>query len=443
MAGKKRLPIAIIAVLLVFSCPLSPNAQAQVNDSLIEVYQRKMDRYLAKQSTVKHLYSIDHEGIKLYPSLGHKRQNQPEITIEWSEVDLMSNLFTYTDRDYQLHIYEEKSNGTLDPNVSHAVQIFRNAHGPTISPSEAKPLRGFKVAIDPGHLANDMQTAKAEGRFIEIRLPSGEMASFFEADLAFSTAMLLKDSLEQLGAEVMLTRDRDNLSASGKSFRAWIENDLKWLLKKKGMSQYQIKRITTRITNGSPYYRYFLRQDLNARAKKINDFSPDVAIIIHFNADNQNLGWNKPSYQNYGMMFIPGSFLKSELYSREDRYDLLRLLITSTPEKSEILAKAIMNAFEEKIGVPAVIHNDDEPGYLRVAAIYVDDGVYARNLRLCRIINAPLCYGEPLLQDNINELKAFTGNSYKDGIIRSRVKKVASAYFQGILRYAEWLKTKK
>jgi hypothetical protein len=73
----------------------------------------------------------------------------------------------------------------------------------------------------------------------------------------------------------------------------------------------------------------------------------------------------------------------------------------------------------------------------------VKEGIYARNLRLCRLLNTPVCYGEPLLQDNCFELVALSQHNEKTKTISPRVIEVANAYFQGIMKYAEYLKKKK
>jgi N-acetylmuramoyl-L-alanine amidase len=63
------------------------------------------------------------------------------------------------------------------------------------------PLRGLRIAIDPGHIGGSY--AKLEERWYQVR----DTKPVAEGDLTLDTARLLHPRLEALGAEVTLLRD--------------------------------------------------------------------------------------------------------------------------------------------------------------------------------------------------------------------------------------------
>src|SRR5262249_16759859 len=67
---------------------------------------------------------------------------------------------------------------------------------------EGKPLAGFHVALDPGHLGGTW--AKMEERWFKI----GDKEPVQEGDMALHVGKLLKPRLESLGAKVTLVREK-------------------------------------------------------------------------------------------------------------------------------------------------------------------------------------------------------------------------------------------
>jgi N-acetylmuramoyl-L-alanine amidase len=258
--------------------------------------------------------------------------------------------------------------------------------------------------------------------------------------LALTTALILRDSLKALGAEVFLTREKGNYSAMGMHFDEWVQTELVDTLLRKGYSLKQIDKKIGASSRKKLYKEHFLDMDLDARAARINYFNPHFTVVIHFNADVENTGWFQPTVRNYSMAFVPGSYIGGELSNSTERFDFIRTLLTDHMQQSALLSKFVMDEFENHLGVMSVSKYGKKPFYLTNYSIEVEKGVYARNLRLCRLLNTPLCYGESLLQDNIHELEALSKNDLKNGIIAPRIIQVAEAYLYGIKRYAEVLK---
>ena len=261
-----------------------------------------------------------------------------------------------------------------------------------------------------------------------------------EGVLTLHTALILKHLLEEQGAEVMLTRDKPNQTAFGITFKEWLNT----AFKRSVDSSFSINDITeaekdfllTKATQREIFRTYFNNIDMRQRAKKINEFAPDLTLVIHYNVDEKNTGWQKPSTRNYNMVFTPGSFLKNELEKPSDRLAFFRLLLSDDIETSLTAGEYMINSFIENLRVPAASPQDAD--YLTKHCIPLrTQGIYARNLTLTRLIKGSVVYGETLYQDNEKEclLLSKTDTEVYGIKTSARVKQVAEAYFEGVMKY--------
>lgn len=286
-------------------------------------------------------------------------------------------------------------------------------------------LVGVKIALDPGHLGGAY--ARLEERYIDIppSIERKEPIQFDEGTLSFLTAHYLKILLEKEGAIVMITRDQIGKGVYEEGFFDWLKHSSNlW---------------SGQVSLSNLFKRYYNPLDLRARAQKINVFSPDLTIVLHYNShhvEEEYSSNNCVSSKNYNLVFIPGAFCRNELVEEDSRYEFMRLLVTSDLEESTKLSKCILEAFDQKLKVP-VIDASDGARYLEKVCLEVEKGVFARNLALTRLIHGPVCYGETLIQNNIDECLNL---ARKDFVINgvscsSRIKEVAEAYFEGIQTY--------
>ncbi|MCP5506319.1 MAG: N-acetylmuramoyl-L-alanine amidase [Chlamydiales bacterium] len=273
-----------------------------------------------------------------------------------------------------------------------------------------RSLKGLRVALDPGHLGGEY--AELEKRCIKVL-----GIHLHEGDMAYLTALKLKELLEKEGARVMITRPGFGEGALGESFKTWET-------KQKPASEK------------TKFIRYN-REDLYARAEKINAFHPDLTLILHYNSEYSEEDETIPLIdENYAVVFIPGAFSDHELDRERDRYEFLRLLVTETMEQSFKLSRKVAERFAKDLGVPLIDHAKLSPK-LEPYSLLLERGVYARNLILTRLIQSPVCYGEPLLQNHRKEAERLSVN---DGEIQGvrcskRLEEVARAYFEGIKAY--------
>lgn len=346
-----------------------------------------------------------------------------------TRAEIEERLGMFLQKDGAIGNYFSLSNDVLklfnsEGHVEYELKLTSEAAAKQIA--KRQNLIGVKVAIDPGHLGGPYATL--EDRFIDIPL-SLERANpiqFDEGTLCFLTAVYLKLLLEKEGAIVMLTRDRIGAGVYEDDFFDWLKKNTQLWMGEGG----SLKKI---------FGKYYNPLDLRARAKKINDFAPDLTVVIHYNATE--IEGNVPSNHNvsplnYNMIFVPGAFCHNELIDRDSRYEFLRLLVSDDLHSSLSLSKAVLDKLGEHLQVPPISKHDGA-NYLNRVGMKVHEGIYARNLALTRLIHGPVCYGETLIQNNIDECVKLANNDFVIGgqQCSSRIKQVAEGYFEGIKEY--------
>ena len=98
------------------------------------------------------------------------------------------------------------------------------------------------------------------------------------------------------------------------------------------------------------------------------------------------------------------------------------------------LAKTLVKSFTTYLNVsPLKPHPYPEYG----SPLSLAEGVFSRNLCLTRLIKGPLCYGETLIQNNLQEALALSGQETTvQGIpCPQRVVEVSQAYFEAICSF--------
>jgi N-acetylmuramoyl-L-alanine amidase len=422
----KKMKLLFYYFLLLSTLSLSQEKDSQ---SKIKYYTEKAQNYLDKEKVLNGYYSIGEEGIKIFENALAKKNNTVEFLVEWKDFDN----FKATSKLFQNEqMFEKFKNGKYVPDIENLKTIAEKNGNST--------LKDLRIAIDPGHLANDPEMGNLEMKQIRFRKDTlrglKDSIEVTEGVLTYAAAQLLKQKLETQGAIVLITRTNGN-SAFGKTFYQWKKEDLKNAVD----SLYKIGEIkpdqknyflSPKAKDRDIFRVLFKDLELAKRAELINNFKPDFTIIIHFNVDELNVGWEKPGIKDFNMTFVGGAFMKNDLISKEKRFEFLRLLISDDLEKSIILSSSMVKSFEKVLMVKtAGIH---EARYLTEGCLPTGEpGVYCRNLQLTRYVHSPLVYGETLYQDNLNE--ALLLSQEKDKTKNERVKQVADAYYLGILNY--------
>lgn len=312
-----------------------------------------------------------------------------------------------------------------------------------------KPLDGFRIALDPGHMGGSFWDQKT-GKFLKIN-SSGLIS---EGEIALHACLLLARDLRQLGAEVLITRtslqpvsdlphETFDLTAFAQH-KIKISTDLKWfdqLLKRIpviGSNPFQPideSRELRRLQSEDMRYPYFISiADLAARADKINTFKPQMTVVLHFDAfETVRLQHRK----NWVRAYVPGNLQPHELATREQRFLAMRTLFDGHRwvESNVFTASIVKNL---SIATKVALKTDPTD----FGAIKIADGVYARNLALNRLVSeGVMAYVEALCYDyapEFNRLKRKNRRAEIDGIpihYSSRLEDVVDGIRQGILEY--------
>ena len=434
--------ILLFPLLILCSC----RGQHSIEGSIPQFAQSRLD-LLVKNPEISEHIAWDGEAIRIFGSAEHRKEGLPECVIYRDEFESFGKLFSYLPADSIQALYLSK--GAQRWSDSIFSQWIPTLKRDTLEADSNQPLRGWKIALDPGHIAGNMKTAELEAKYIRMEKVLGEKEiAFWEANLTLATALIAADSLRALGAEVMVTREQPDVGIRGLTFQEWKKTSFEFSLDR-GVQEGWIKPEKEEYYRKKPEDQYLLRgvfvqEDLRERARKINSFGPDLTLIIHYNVhapnweDKDKKGSITPTDVNYLMAFAPGSFMKGELDRPIDRIEFIRLLLTPDLENSVDLCSNFVSRSVELTQVP-IVDTASDLSYLSRASVYAGTpGVYARNLSLTRLVHSPVCYGESLCQDNAKECIMLMQKDFEIGGISApeRVRTVASVYVRAVMDYS-------
>src|SRR2546423_8619223 len=215
-----------------------------------------------------------------------------------------------------------------------------------------KPLSGLKVALDPGHLGG--KWAKMEERWFQV----GDSQPVQEGDLTLRVARLLALRLRDLGAKVSFVRSTDE-PTTGKRPDDFRELARKILIKN-GVPQPRAnvldpsdpeKEKTIRWQSEILFYRF---SEIRRRAALVNfKLHPDIVLCLHFNAE----GWGDPNNPtltdiNHLHLLVNGSYLQQELEFDDERFEMIRRLLSRAYDEELPLADTIAAAMAHETQLP-------------------------------------------------------------------------------------------
>ncbi|MFK7921430.1 MAG: hypothetical protein AB8H47_05710 [Bacteroidia bacterium] len=405
--------------------------------------------YLVRDSSLFDFFNIDETGIYFFATAEEQNPLKAEFVIYPDEFATTMKMFRHFPLDSMITFCREKKRSAWPDRFKKLPLPPRFVY----PEGKIAPLKGLRVALDPGHMAASAEVAEIEGKYMKMyaNAKQGRPAiQFNEANLSLATAHLIRQQLEAMGASVLMTRREAGVGVTGYTWEAWrssnaFEDSVKRLRKEGEITWKKARWWRKSAEEKDIMKRFFTPMDLRARAEMINDFQPHLTLIIHFNVDSPNWelrdkdGFFRPTDQNYLMAFTPGSFMSGELNKLEDRVAFLRQIISDDVNESIRLCDAFVKASVAETGVH-VVSPAYPLSYLNRACILTEKpGVYARNLTLTRLIAGPVCYGESLNQDHLEESLALNRRDLQiEGIqTSSRLKSVANAYVKAVLSFVK------
>jgi len=307
---------------------------------------------------------------------------------------------------------------------------------------EAKPLARLHVALDPGHIGG--KWAKTEERWFQV----GDGPPVEEADIALHVAKILAPKLRALGAEVTFVRSRNRPTTPKRpdDFREIARA----ILAKSGINNPSNSYENGADENKEKSIRWqsellFYRQsEIRYRARRVNEvLQPDLVLCLHFNAE----AWGDPKNptlidRNHFHVLINGSYLPEEIEHDDERYEMVRRLLSRTCEEELPLADKMAATFARETGLPPYEYTTDT-----VAKIGSSGYVYARNLLATRVFRCPVVYFEPYVM-NSNEAFAriqagdYEGTREINGVQRPSIfREYAGAVADGLAEYCRDIRT--
>ena len=223
-----------------------------------------------------------------------------------------------------------------------------------------KPLAGLRIALDPGHLGGEW--AKMEERWFQV----GNTQPVQEGDLTLKVARLLAPRLRELGAKVSFVRN------SNEPVTAKRPDDFRELARKilirNGVPQPRVdvldpndpeKEQTIRWQSEILFYRY---SEIRRRAALVNfKLHPDLVLCLHFNAE----GWGDPNNptltdNNHLHLLVNGSYLQQELEFDDERFEMIRRLLSRAYDEELPLADTVASAMARETQLAPIPVSDDE-----------------------------------------------------------------------------------
>jgi len=304
-------------------------------------------------------------------------------------------------------------------------------------PRSGKPLSGLKIGLDPGHLGGTW--AKMEERWFQV----GNSRPVQEGDLTLRVAQLLAPRLRELGAKVFLVRN-SNEPITAKRPDDFRELARKILIKN-GVPEPRAdvldpkdpeKEQTIRWQSEILFYRY---SEIRRRAALVNlKLHPDLVLCLHFNAE----GWGDPSNPtltdaNHLHLLVNGSYLAEELEFDDERFEMIRRLLSRAYDEELQLADTIALAMARDTGLPPY----EYPTANTTTKVRTSGYVYARNLLATRLYRCPVVYCEPYVMNSKEVFARIQAGDYKgmrnvSGVERKSIfREYADSVTEGLVNY--------
>jgi hypothetical protein len=317
------------------------------------------------------------------------------------------------------------------------------------SADPSRPLKGIKIALDPGHIGGDW--AKLEARYFKL----GDDPPVEEAKLNLITCERLAERLETDGATIIWAKHsfepvtdlrpsdlhREAIAAlaihtqaNNSGYKPSFLFGLEMPRFFHGSSQ---ARTEERIDNEAALLFYRVAE-IRARGDVVNRQHPDLTICVHYNADD----WGDPDHPTLTghsrlVIFTNGAYEKSELAFDDYKFDLMRKLLDRTAPQEERGCAFVGQAMLDTLKYPP----EDYPGTYFAHHLTDVPSVYARDLLANRIYHGPVIYCEgPYMNARDAYYRIIAGDYLGSRTIQGQsvpsiYRQYAEAVEKGVLKY--------
>ena len=281
-----------------------------------------------------------------------------------------------------------------------------------------RPLAGLRIAIEPADIGG--RWAGMEDRSVDF--PGYGRVN--EGDHNLAVALLLRERLAGLGAEIFLVRDRAEpvLVEQAPALLAEISRALRqkpaalpdaFFERAKGFNLEDPRQFAAAAG-------LLLTKTLETHARAMmirRSFQPDLTIVLQHNATAESThgGLTKT---NRNIFFVNGAYSEEELRQPAQRLRLLtKLLENVTPIEAEVAA-SISQRFNARTGFPPVEYGNSATTRRVVSG---NDYVVARNLAFNRTHDGPVVVTEPYFMNQPDTLvRLLAGDFSGERVIAGR-----------------------
>ncbi len=297
-------------------------------------------------------------------------------------------------------------------------------------------LSGLKIALDPGHIGGEW--AKMEERWFKV----GDASPVEEGEMTLRVAKTLAPKLRALGARVSFVREKpepvtpcrpDDFTGAARA-----------VLKASGTENPRevfdgpddpLKEQTVRWQSEILFYR---NSEIRQRAKLVNTrLHPDLVLCLHFNAE----AWGderNPTFidKNHLHLLVNGSYLEPELTCDDERFEMLRRLLSRTYDEEIKIADTVAATMAKEMQLPPYQYTTDN-----VTKVGTSGYVYARNLVATRLYQCPVVYFEPYVMNNSEVFARVQAGDYEgtrpiNGVERPSIyREYADSVVEGLVEY--------
>ena len=284
------------------------------------------------------------------------------------------------------------------PSVKPPMRYWRSASElPAVEGDSDRPLKGMRIAIDPGHIGG--KWAQAEERWYSIE----KGIEVMEGTMTLQVANLLKPQLEKMGAQVFLTREKTEPVTKTRpaDFQEAAANYLRSFGKDPQQHQKSLE-----FERDKMFYR---TQEIRTRAWLVNDiYKPDLVLCLHFNAES----WGNPRNpqfvdRNHLHLIVNGTYSLSEMRMHDQCFDMMQRILQGTHAEETAVSTVVAQAMAQATSLPAFHYGADN-----AQPVGRSEFVWARNLLANRLYDCPTVFLEPYVMNNREVHARVRGGDY-------------------------------
>ena len=294
----------------------------------------------------------------------------------------------------------------------------------------------LKIALDPGHIGGVW--AKMEERWFKM----GDTPPVEEGEMTLRVAKMLAAKLRALGARVSFVRQKNEPVTP---FRPDDFRETARAVLRAGGTQNPredfdgpddpLKEQTVRWQSEILFYR---NSEIRQRARLVNSrLHPDLVLCLHFNAE----AWGderNPTFidKNHLHLLVNGSYLESELAFDDERFEMLRRLLSRTCDEEVKIAETVAATMAKEMQLPPYQYTTDN-----VTKVGTSGYVYARNLVATRLYQCPVVYFEPYVMNNSDVFARVQAGDYNgtrpiNGVERPSIyREYVDSVVKGLVEY--------